>query len=208
MMMKLSILPIAVLISTNAIAGSAVMLPEPSPQVMAAPSLVSSVYDWSGLYVGGVVSFDSGERDYDEINTFPYDAVTNYGGFAGYNFQSGAIVYGAEVSATTGTFIPVGFPDENHTYFLDVKARVGYAAGNALIYAAAGGSWSHFATDLDYNLSGFNYGAGVDYAFGEHMFAGIEYMARNVSGYRGGDTSDTHAVVTTQSIQLRIGYNF
>jgi opacity protein-like surface antigen len=99
-----------------------------------------------------------------------------YGGFAGYNFQSGATVYGMELAYSTGNVRPdVGWPIDDFHYgqFIDAKARIGFAVGNAPVYGVAGwtmGKWNEEGYVGD--SSGFNAGVGLDYLVTSNVFIG------------------------------------
>lgn len=168
----------------------------------------ATITDWSGFYVGGMASFDSGTREYDDSGfLYVLDPATAYGAFAGYNFQRGSFVYGGEL-AYSGAGITVGdFPDENYTFFADLKARAGYVLGDALIYGVVGASATSFATSFDYPSSGFSYGAGLDYLVTDSLFVGAEYLVRDMSGFRD-DDSGIEARTVIESAQIRIGYKF
>lgn len=78
----------------------------------------------------------------------------------------------------------IGFPDRSIEYIFDVKARVGYTFGQAMVYGVAGFSSGHQASrgPVTLNASGINYGAGLEYKIGENLFVGAEYLVRGMSG--------------------------
>ena len=59
--------------------------------------------DWSGIYAGGLVSFDSGPTTAHAISTKPdfdpdeLDPATNYGVFVGYNKLLGILCWVASL---------------------------------------------------------------------------------------------------------------
>lgn len=173
--------------------------------------------DWSGFYAGGLVSLDS--SDDIEITTNaaitgvrPTDSNTSYGGFAGYNFQYGAIVYGGELAVSTGGIHSITEPNIHYETVYDLKARAGYNFGNVLVYGVVGNSFSNldWSVILQAPSSGLSYGAGIDYRIGEHMFVGFEYLTRDLSGDTTLSTADLTqtATITIQSAQLRVGWQF
>ncbi len=130
----------AALAHTPALAGSPEAPVFPVTQI--APPATT---DWSGFYAGGMVSFD----DAGFINffnggvpgsAFPEDSATTFGGFAGYNFQNGAFVYGGELSVSSGGFGASGFPAAYFETIFDLKGRAGYSFGDVLVYGVVGGS--------------------------------------------------------------------
>ncbi len=93
----------------------------------------------------------------------------------------------------------------------DLKARAGYAAGQALIYATAGasvGNWDNngmFGAGIQ--AVGYNFGVGIDIQVNDRFFIGAEYLAREMRGeFPSGlpPLYESH----TQSIQLRAGISF
>lgn len=160
--------------------GSAAFAGSPDPYVEVEPVYMPPIEvetgaDWEGFYAGGMAGIQSGEIAPIALQ---FDG-TSYGGFAGYNFQSGKMVYGVEVAAQTGT-VDLAPPALDLNYMIDAKARVGYAAGDALFFASGGYTTS--STDIfgGFDASGWNVGAGLDYAVTEKFFLGGEYTYRNL----------------------------
>ena len=100
--------------------------------VTASPALSQ---DWSGPYAGGGLSYDSitvFDLDYGDV---PVDLNgAGLGLFGGYNFQSGNLVYGAELSATKHS----GEGADNEYLrpatalnSLSLRGRIGFASINA-----------------------------------------------------------------------------
>lgn len=159
-----------------------------------------------------MVNFDSGELGYGApCSTIPFvydlDANTSFGGFAGYNLQRGALVYGAEVAYNSAGSHVSPFTNEAQSFVLDAKARVGFAAGHALIYGVVGYSMTEWTTGASYSASGLNYCLGLDYMIGEHLFVGAEYLVRDMSGLRADDPSRTGRTALS-SAALRAGWKF
>lgn len=195
----------AALAGTAGFAGSlAAPVIEPAPVVAPAPIAAA---DWSGFYLGGIAGFQSGAFDPDGLN---YDVnATTYGGFAGYNMQSGSFVYGAEVAGQLGGYSiensGTTLLDDNIDYMIDARLRLGYAFDNVLVYGAGGYTFGQAADGAStYDFNGFNLGAGVELAVTDNIFVGAEYIYRNLSADVGGSTYD----VNTHGIQAKIGYRF
>ena len=113
------------------------------------------------------------------------------GGTAGYNYQMGQIVVGAEGDfdidgargrkTTPGPVVGFGkLTDE-----LTLRARLGYAADRALIYATGGYAGADLSGSLaaggnyyttDKWRSGYVLGAGIEYAFNNQISAKAEYL--------------------------------
>lgn len=169
--------------------------------------------DWSGGYAG--LSFESvGDADYlqfqggAQLGAGNFDGVGLTGAFVGYNWQRGNLVYGAEFSlGASGDLSEVC----SNCYFDDVqdlRGRIGYAVGPALIYAAFGVMRGSARVESDpYDLDGVTYGIGADLQVSERFFLGLELLRRDV----GGEASDDPTISydsDMQSFVLRAGLRF
>ncbi len=102
----------------------------------------ASAQDWSGFYAGGALGYDSmtvTELTYDDGQTDLNGA--SLGLFAGYNFQSGNLIYGAELAAIkhsgegdSGNFLRIA----TALHSLGLRGRVGFVTGKMLPYLAIG----------------------------------------------------------------------
>ena len=94
-----------------------------------------NMYSWAGPYLGA--NLGNGWGSVDNNPTQPAGLVG--GAQAGYNWQSGAMVFGLEgdlqASAADDTFAPWKF---SNPWFGTVRGRVGYAFGNVLLYGTGG----------------------------------------------------------------------
>ena len=195
-------------ISSAAIAGN------PAPvELPAIAPVAAAVTDWSGPYVGASFSLNSGYMDYyDDGELTVYDGIEgeHYGVFAGYNMQRGAMVFGGEIAYSMGDLNwPEEYPDDIIENLLDLKARVGFATGNVLLYGVAAYTMGHYDEGgIDsIDATGFSYGVGAEMKFGEHMFAGVEYLARDIGGaYDSDDSYEGDFLLDT--IQIRAGWQF
>ncbi len=123
------------------------------------------------------------------------------------------MVFGGEWAYSAGdtnyTPLQFGSAEINSDTFLDVKARLGYVFNDVLIYGVAGGTSA--TTDPEsfpvVNLSGFNYGAGVQMNFGDNMLVGIEYLIRDLTGDSPLDPTVSYEYVN-ETIALRAGWHF
>lgn len=164
---------------------------------------------WSGLYAGLTYSDGSAFQEYSDTNT--YDLEGNGAGLMlGYNYASGPWVFGGEL-AYSKTKIAELPPNSDYTFtsFLDLKARAGYAAGDALFYGALGTTftkWQEGEGDGGYGGDGLLYGIGLDYKVSPQVFVGAEYLRRNVTSdwNTAGETFDADPSTLT----LRVGMSF
>lgn len=178
---------------------------EPTPA--AAPA---TVRDWSGPYVGIAYGRLSGSLNYagfPDIALIPGNSPSI---FAGYLLQQGSFVYGGELAYSRGNDVsPSGFPAEHLEEMIDLKAKAGYAMGEALVYGTLGYSRVGFYwnTAGSWTTKGLSFGAGVDVAVTDRVTVGLEYLER-----RTGDDVTSAGLTTrdipTDSLSLRISYQF
>jgi outer membrane immunogenic protein len=187
----------------------------PTPDTVTLEPAVAAAHDWSGFYAGGTFgSGTGGDMEYDDDgDLITYDSLepgSSYGAFVGYNVQNGTLVYGGELAYSqvdAPGFGPIGWPAETFDYFVDAKARVGYAMNNMLAYGFAGYTSSEFefGSDTVYSGGGLNYGVGVDMMVGTNMFVGVEYIARDLAIGTGGDQVQNTNI---NALQVRAGWKF
>ncbi|HCQ64635.1 MAG TPA: hypothetical protein DIU07_05400 [Rhodobacteraceae bacterium] len=182
------------------LAGSAAIAGSPEPyveHVYMEPPVVEN--DWEGFYGGVTGGMQSGDIT---PGPFTFDATT-YGGFAGYNFQQGQMVFGAEIAGQIGTLDVNPGPAFDVDMLLDAKVRVGYSFGDALLFASGGYSTFGATTPLTFAATGWNAGVGLDYAITEKFFVGGEYVYRNMP-----TTIPAGFDATSHGGQLRAGIKF
>jgi outer membrane immunogenic protein len=193
------------------LAGGIAEQPTPPAIVPAAPDAAST--DFAGGYVG--LSFGHVSGDVTEtLGLVGGGTVSNdrdiggdqaHGIFAGYNWQRGNLVYGAELTAWAVS-APIVGPIELTT-LTDIRGRVGFAAGNALFYGAVGwawGTWKNTSSGFDIGVDGHSFGLGVEYNVTERLFVGLDYTARSMEG--SGPAIDLDMDVST--VALRGGFRF
>lgn len=164
----------------------------PAPVLAVAPS-------WTGFYVSGSVGaslakFDMHDKDcwYCASGSFTNTNV-EFGGRVGFDYQSGPVVYGASLGIESGSKVSenVWWDDAHLKYNLNsvvgLRGRVGYAAGNTLLYASVGYLYGNVDGVLNYesNNNGANptdqaklkngqHGLGFGVGF-THRFAGSNF---------------------------------
>ena len=151
--------------------------PAPSPAPMMSP-----VVSWEGAYLGLNAGYGFGGRT---LGAAGGPITTNgwlFGGFAGYNFQNGAFVYGLE-----GDVGYSGINGGNGTTYSrqglegSLRARLGYAVtDDILLYTTAGGAATQqriydAAGTAAAGAFGWTVGAGIDAKVTDNMFGRVEY---------------------------------
>jgi outer membrane immunogenic protein len=160
-----------------------------------APALAPA-YDWSGFYIGGQAGGASLSPSFKDDNDFfggglnPDRKYSFTGGvYGGYNWQLNSLVVGVDAqwswySDNSVTTFPFGTRTAiDSSFFLStkvldagsVKARVGLAFQDTLVYVAAGPAWANSTFTVGggdiFNVSETAYRSGIAVAAGaEHMF--------------------------------------
>lgn len=183
----------------------------PQPAQADATPYVAPVSNWSGAYVGGFAGYKWGRFD----GGLDHADGAAGGAFAGYNMQSGNIVYGIEGDlGYSGNTDSGGGVTAKQGMFGSVRGRVGYAMDPVLLYGTAGvaamrGTASD-ATSSDSNTHlGYTVGAGADVAITQNVFGRLEYR---YSDYQNKDYALTSGTVSSgfdsHSINAGIGIKF
>jgi outer membrane immunogenic protein len=209
-----------VLLSTVAIValtGSALAADLPSRK--AAPAYIApvSAFSWTGFYVGieGGAGFINNKLTQGGVSASTSPTAGLLGGVVGYNYEfPNKFVLGLEGNAggvlgakTTNSGAGV-YTD--HSYYADIRGRVGYAVvDRALLYVAGGVAFGDVKTgftsangggSFTSDRVGYTIGAGLDYAFTNNLIGRVEYrytdLGRATWGSQGIRTaSDSSAVL-------------
>jgi outer membrane immunogenic protein len=208
--MRLGLVSTAVLATCLTASAFAADLPS---RVTAPPIVYAPVFTWAGLYIGlnaGVGWGDSGDITVNGptvassgiLGGGSSDGRFVGGAQIGYNWQSGAIVYGLEADiqyVDTGGNLTWG----NYSwwdgrgggdggYLGTVRARLGYAMDRTLIYItgglAYGGLNSNPLTGNSTSDVGWTIGGGIEYAFTNNWTARIEGLYVDTGNGRSSQT--------------------
>ncbi|MBB5666521.1 outer membrane immunogenic protein [Rhizobium leguminosarum] len=137
---------------------------------------ISSAYNWSGFYLGG-----QGGYFWSQTKFLGSDENIDGGTaglHAGYNFQSGNIVYGIE---NDFNYNFKKNDDANLEWDASGRARVGYALDRTLFFATAGVAAGGGKVDIptagkkDGILIGWTAGGGIEHAVTDHILVRGEY---------------------------------
>jgi outer membrane immunogenic protein len=232
----------ALLLSTVALAAissTAFAADLPSRATAPVAPVYAPVFTWSGLYVGlnAGVGWASDTNVYVTDSRFGStslsvgtDAGFVGGGQIGYNFQTGAFVFGvetdiqyADLSAKANwSGYQYSFSNGGSQYFGTVRARVGYAFDRVLVYVTGGLAYGGLNDNWwggNNTQTGWTLGGGVEYAFTNNWTAKIEGLYVDLGSgshsefvrYGAGLTAGT-ATVSSGSSQggglVRVGVNY
>ncbi|MBR0705337.1 outer membrane protein [Bradyrhizobium liaoningense] len=153
-----------------------------------APVAVASVYNWTGFYLG-IVGGGAWQADSD-----PKMKGGFVGGTAGYNWQTGNVVFGLEADAAwadvSASATALGITATSKTDALGtVRGRIGWAVNNVLFYGTGGYAWIDnklSASALGVTISdskfhsGWTVGAGVEAFFAPQWSVKGEYLYRSL----------------------------
>lgn len=194
-----------------------------------APLAVASVYNWSGFYLGIV-----GGGAWEAASGDPKMKGGFVGGTAGYNWQTGNVVFGieadgtwADVSATaTGATVVPGFGVVSATASSKtdamgtVRGRIGYAVNNVLFYGTGGYAWIDnkitlsalgvSVSDSKWH-SGWTVGAGVEAFFAPQWSVKGEYLYRSLGSenyFSSLGTPLASGTVNFHTVQVGVNYHF
>jgi outer membrane immunogenic protein len=174
-----------------------------------APTIAAPVYDWTGYYVGGFGGGGLGNHNYNNANgpagfanfTANYDSTGVIGGGeAGYNWQSGSILFGVEASGFwsgikgSDTTQQLGVIDQsNLRWGGSLVARGGVTVDRLLLFFTGGwafGDILHTSTAAGFPVdqftnhqSGLTAGGGIAYAITNNLIGKIEYRYYDFGRY-------------------------
>ena len=135
-------------------------------------------YSWAGPYLGGNLGYDWGSVDNNPTKPSGFEGGVQ----AGYNWQTGALVFGVEgdIEATGAddTFAPWKF---SNPWFGTLRGRVGYAFNNILFYGTGGLAFGElraetFGLSETHTNAGWTAGVGAEFGIAPNWSAKIEYL--------------------------------
>lgn len=175
-------------------------------------ALTDGMPRWAGTYFGAIGGYTFGkavDRDYNPVtlNVRAETPVTEvkggtYGGYAGFNWQAGNLVYGAEIGFNGSDADGAWHPDWNPAFaysgnevshevnwFGGLTGRAGYATGRMLYYALFGIVVGNDTTTLSYitddvpdwsesnkkTHTGWTIGGGFEYAINDYISTRVEF---------------------------------
>ncbi|TCT13644.1 outer membrane immunogenic protein [Tepidamorphus gemmatus] len=217
-----SFAPAVLLTASMAVAGASVAARAQAAEAFTPAAPV--VYDFSGPYAG--LSAGASWQTFDAAFGFvptpgAFDATGFTGGiFAGIQAQSDRFVYGAEadVNFNTGdeTRVIAGVPvTAENDWFATLRGRVGYAAGNVLLYGTGGLAVGNVAVSgaglsASDTRVGWTLGAGLEAALtnnftlrGEYLYTDLGKTDGTLGGVPFASEFDSHTVRAGITYQFR-----
>ena len=205
-------------------------------QQMPLAATINSVFDWTGLYVGGHVGYARGNAQVTLANPDPINFGSPFGSLIGgvqigYNYVlPSRFLLGVEADAsflnylsaddvawfrtTTDTDIA-----EKIEFMATLRGRFGYAFDHWMVYATGGAAWSlgrflqtpGLADDRDKVLrlhTGWSLGAGTEVAIAPSWTAKLEYLYANFGGVDADFPSGATAASSFDVHMIRAGLNY
>jgi outer membrane immunogenic protein len=145
---------------------------------------------WRGVYAGANIGYRSNQNDIRGYNASIANSSVQLGGHLGANMQWGQLVFGIESdithsngagnSAVNGASVML-----RDSWAATLRARAGYAIGQALIYGTAGVavadqvvtfSSPSVSGTLNDTKAGFVFGAGIDYKIAPQISTRLEAL--------------------------------
>jgi outer membrane immunogenic protein len=190
-----------------------------------APVAVASVYNWTGFYLGLV-----GGGAWEDANS-PRMQGGFVGGTAGYNWQTGNVVFGVEAdgawadvnaSAAGAVVVPgLGVIPLSVTSKTDalgtVRGRIGWAVNNVLLYGTGGYAWidnkitatagALSVSDSKFH-SGWTVGAGVEAFLAPQWSVKGEYLYRSLGGENYFSGALPTGTLNFHTVQFGVNYHF
>jgi outer membrane immunogenic protein len=165
------------------------------------------MFSWAGPYLGANAGYEWGT-----VSNNPAKPSGFAGGLeAGYNWQRGQFVLGAETdiqgSTANDTFAPWKF---SNPWFGTLRGRAGIAFSNVLVFGTAGLAYGGLTADSmglseDRTSLGWVAGAGIEVGFTPHWSAKAEWLYLDLSDRSYSLTGTTNGLAANL---LRMGVNY
>lgn len=172
----------------------------------AADQMAAGGVDWSGLTLGAIGTVAGGEDYWPGDGTYDLKTSAFGGAFVSYNVQMDQVVAGAEIKAQFGKMKETDYPSFFYNAFYDFNGKLGYAAGNALIFASGGLTLASGEDDGEsFTSSGYNIGGGIDFQLTDRVVVGGEYSYRALNDYC---PHDLPFELSSHSAAAKVGFRF
>lgn len=157
--------------------------------------------DWAGFYAG--LQYGQGNAELsDGLGDSDYDA---YGPHAGYLFDFGKVIAGAELDYNKADLDDV----DGDADLWRLRGRVGYDMGRFQPYATLGAARISIDDEAgDISETGITYGIGAEYLVTERFSVGAEYSRSDFSDVAEDETGISGIDLDTDLVQVRASYRF
>src|SRR6185312_443033 len=220
MKMRCALGLVAVIVASLGSAAVAADLPRKAPVSYIAPQPVMT---WTGFYVGANAGYGWANVGTAGVSNDLKGFIG--GGQLGYNWQTGAWVFGVEGDfqggnesrSDTATLAGISFTvDQKIQWFATARGRIGYAFDAWMLYFTGGAAWQNYKLSvsalggsIDDNTTkmGWTVGGGLEWMFMPRWSAKLEYLYMDT-----GDTDVTLFGTTftgrAKNNIARIGVNY
>jgi outer membrane immunogenic protein len=166
-------------------------------------------YSWAGPYLGATAGFEWGS-----VSHSPIKPSGIAGGIeAGYNWQVGQFVFGAEtdinLTGANDTFAPYKF---SNPWFGTLRGRAGIALNNVLLFGTVGLAYGDLRAETaglteSKTSIGWTAGAGIEVGFLPNWSAKAEWLYLDLSDRSFSVTGNTNGL-TANLLRLGVNYHF
>ncbi len=214
------------------------------PVYTKAPPPAAPIFTWTGFYLGFNIGGKWADVEHTVTGpattfTFSRDTTDSFigGGQLGYNWQTGAWVFGIEgdidaqdfsrsrvVGTTIGPFLAGDEFSVESRWQASLRGRIGYAAWErTLLYVTGGVAWTNVkgtasfvgagTLSNDTTLTGGTVGAGLEYALTNNISLGIEgrwsfYGDETFNGTLGGIAFTDKVNLDTAEVMGKVNFRF
>lgn len=219
---------LAAVVAAPVLAGGPTVV-EPEAPVAVAPAM-PSVTDWGGFYGGLAFGIVSGDNTFSErsvnASALPgdWDGTLTYL-TAGYDWQSGSLVYGAALDFAIGSIDAAGIDGPDYSCvvncnievdnYVALRGRVGYAMGSALLYGTVGYAQADATADFgdgivagSDSVSGWAYGVGAEFMVSQRISVDVSYLNNDLGTLEIPDNCSVECFTDVEFGQLKLGANY
>lgn len=181
-----------------------------------------TAYNWTGFYAGANLGADWLRSSVDASGTnSKFTPASLIGGLqAGYNFQTGPWVIGAEADVDYGrasktSLVGTDYVKSEKNWAGTVRARGGYAFDRLLVFGTAGLAWANFKLEdtpagsqtytKNQTRAGWTVGAGAEYAVAQNISVKGEYL---YADYGHADVGASRQNLTDHMLRVGVNYKF
>jgi outer membrane immunogenic protein len=197
------------MLATIMLAGPACADDAPRGQPHYTAAAPVGAYSWSGPYLGVNLGYQWGY-----VSGNPTRPSGAGGGVqAGYNWQTGQFVFGAEadiqLSSASDTFAPWKFANP---WFGAARARIGFALNQVLLYGTLGLAFGGITADSaglaeSRTHAGWAGGGGIEIGIAPQVSAKVEYLFVDLSD-QAYSLIGTNSAVKSHLVRLGVNYRF